>query len=51
MENNNYYYEMFNKHSIAVHTPKFKNCLKKDHQFLFIDLENEKIKAYIYHFI
>ena len=25
MENNNYSYEIFNKHSIAVYTPKFKN--------------------------
>ena len=44
MENYYYYYEMFNKHSIAVHTPKIKNCLKKDHQFLCIDLENERNK-------
>ena len=33
MENNNYSYEIFNKHSIAVYTPKYKNCFKKDRQF------------------
>ena len=51
MENNKNYYEIFYKYSISEYTSKYKNCLKKDRQFLCIDLENEKNKRYIFHFI